>query len=127
MSYQDRFARALKLKDFVSLYEDKANIYLVFTNDTDFEVKTFGQDMDDGAKIRITHEPIHVTKLPIAFFYWSKIEEANVYSYYDPSFYFHINLSSNTMIYFSDRSSLSLEVLRQEALGSYNELVTKLK
>ncbi len=129
MTYKDRFAQALKLKDFVSLHDDKAEIFLVFTSDTDFQVKVFGPETDDHTKNQIYHEFRYAKKLPIAFICWSEVEEAKVYSYYDPNFYVHIDFNSGDLMYFesSDCDSLDLNVLRKDALASYSELITKLK
>lgn len=62
MTYEDRFARALKLKDFISLYDNKGRVYLIFTDDTEFKVRMFGEELDDNAKNQISHDSIHVTK-----------------------------------------------------------------
>lgn len=64
MTYQESFDLAMRLKDFVRLYDDKAWIYLIFTNQTDFYVRIFDQEPADRLRHQIQYDSFYVNNLP---------------------------------------------------------------
>ena len=129
MTYQESFAQALKLKDFVFLYDKNACIYLLFTSPTDFSLKVFDQVPDDETQVEFLINAVHENNLPIAKFAWSEFSNTKVYSYQDPNFTLRIDINNGEVFSFegADTDSLPLEVHRREALESYNQLVSKFK
>lgn len=129
MTYQESFAQALKLKDFVFLYDKNACIYLFFTSPTDFKVKVFDQSPDDEIQAEFFIDSVLENNLPIAKFAWSEFSQIKSFYYRDP--YFSLTIDINTGEIFSfvgpDTESIPLKVLRQEALDDYKQLVTKFK
>lgn len=129
MTHNESYAQALKLKDFVSLYDDKAWICFIFTSETNFYIKIFDQEPDDDTKIHLQHESVHVNKIPMARLSWSEFSSTKVYTYSDPNFLLHFDLKSSEIMFFQSREcdSLDLNILRNDALASYGELIAKFK
>ena len=129
MTYQESFAQALKLKDFVFLYDKNACIYLFFSSPTEFTVKVFDQAPDDEIQAQFFVDSVLENNLPIAKFAWSEFSEIKVFYYVDPEFTLTVDINTDEIISFvgPNTESIPLEVLRQEALGDYNQLISKLK
>ncbi|AZZ37789.1 hypothetical protein CIK05_13600 [Bdellovibrio sp. qaytius] len=129
MTHNESFAQALKLKDFVSLHDDKAWICFTFTSDINFDIKIFDQEPDDDIKIQLQYDSVHVNKMPMARLAWCEFAETKVFTYSDLNFLLHIDLNSGAIMYFESRdcASLDLSILRNDARKSYSQLIAKLK
>lgn len=123
MTYQESFATALRLKNYVRLYDKQSCIYFIFSNETEFTVTVFDTKPSDKINDKIHHEAFYIKKIPAACIYLD--EGVETFSYRDPNLIVLFDLKTDHIIYFEgdESSPIDMEKVRK----SFNELFGKLK
>lgn len=123
MTYQESFATALRLKNYVRLYDKQAWIYFIFTSETDFTVTVFDTEPSDEVKDRIFHEAISRNRLPMAAVFMS--DEIETFSFRTPDITVQLDLADDSIIYFEGEESAPVDI--NKVRKSFRELIGKLK
>lgn len=123
MTYQESFATALRLKDYVRLYDKQAWIYFIFTSETEFTVAVFDSEPSSAIKHRIQYEAFSVNKIPMAGI--SLNDSVETFVYRDPNVTVEFDLNSDRIIYFDGEESTPIDM--DKVRKSFNELLGKFK
>lgn len=123
MTYQESFATALRLKDYVRLYDKHAWIYFIFTSETEFTITVFDTKPSSEIRHRIQYEAFSINKIPMAVVFLS--EDSEVFSYRDPNVTVRFDLKNDRIIYFDGEESTPIDM--DTVRKSFNELLTKFK
>lgn len=108
MTYQESFATALRLKDFVCLHDDKAWIYFIFTSETEFYLQIFKEEPIYEVCHNIQYELFYVKKLPMACV--SLENNREVLSYRDQNLQLWIDLNTGELLHFDGEENTPIDM-----------------
>lgn len=123
MTYQESFATALKLKDYVRLYDKQALIYFIFSNQTEFILQIFPTEPADEIQHRIQREAFYVNKIPMACVFVH--EGTETFLYRDPNVTVEFDLKDDSIIYFDGEESTPIDI--KKVRKNYSKLIRKLE
>lgn len=123
MTYQESFANALRLKDYVRLYDEQAWIYFIFTSETEFTLQIFPVKPSYEIRHRIQREAFSVNKIPMACVCLD--EGVGTFFYRDLNVTVEFDLKDDRIIYFDGEESTPIDM--DKVRKSFNELLGKFK
>lgn len=125
MTYQQSFDLAMRLKDFVRLYDNKAWIYFIFTSETEFYLRIFDREPSGEVVMDIQYELFYVSKLPMGCVLWSDHETTETFSFRDQNLQLIIDLKNGDILYFDTEENTPIDM--EKVRKSFSQLVAKLK
>lgn len=123
MTYQESFALALKLKDFVRLYDEKAWIYFIFSSETEFSIKVFDVEPPYEISHQLQYDAYVLEKVPQAIL--SNIENSETFIYRDINVTVEFDLATNQITYFDGEENTPIDM--EKVRKSLNQLLGKMK
>jgi hypothetical protein len=108
MTYQESYSLALKLKEFVCLFNEKAYIYFIFTNESEFYLKIFDGEPPGNMSMDLQHEAFYINKLPMAVIRMD--EERETMNFRDPNLQLIVDLNTNEVLHFDGEESTPIDM-----------------
>ena len=124
MTYQESFATALRLKNYVRLYDKQSWIYFIFTSETEFTVKVFDTRPADEIAHHIQYKAFSTNRIPMAVVLFSD-SDGEVFSYRDPNVTVRFDLKNDRIIYFESEENTPIDL--DKVRKSFSDLLAKFK